>query len=199
MSKATLVYLKERPVDNESQSKKSNLQSHSSMEAVAADQKRTDPITLHPSEKIPSLSTDPDAGYPKYCNVLTEDQRGGTVGSPPDVTMRVSGKPSANSSIRGQAHTLAADHPVRGMPVVNSLKEHDASIPRNEVTELWIPQHFRIHKKLTRSHRRTVKEILGATFAHIYCTSRINPSLLRSSIDALQDVSLLVSRYDKNS
>lgn len=108
MSKATLVYLKERPVDNESQSHQSNPQSHSSTEAVAADQKRADPIALHPSKEISSLSSDPDAGYPEYPNSLTEDQRrGGTVGSPPDLTMRVSEKPNANSSIRGKAFNEA--------------------------------------------------------------------------------------------
>jgi hypothetical protein len=37
-------------------------------------------------------------------------------------------------------------------------------------------------------------EMLGATFAHIYYTSRISPSLLRSSTDAPQEVGpLLVS------
>jgi hypothetical protein len=108
MSKATLVYLKERPVDNESQSNQSNPQSHSSTEVVVVDQKHADSIALHPSKKIPSPSTDSDAGYPEYRNSFTEDQRrGGTTGRPPDVTMRVSAKPNANSSIRGKAFNEA--------------------------------------------------------------------------------------------
>ena len=42
-------------------------------------------------------------------------------------------------------------------------------------------------------------DIPGATIAHIYCTSRINPSLLRSSIDALQEVGLFpVCHYAKS-
>ena len=92
------------------------------------------------------------------------------------------------------SHKLAADHPVRGIqPVGNSSKEHHVSIFRNEVMALWIPQHFPNQTQLiTKSHRRTVKERLGATFAHIYCTNRINPSLWRFSIEVLQEVGLLL-------
>jgi hypothetical protein len=226
MSKATLVYLKERPVNSESQGSQSNPRSHNSIRVVTAEQKRTDPIPRHPSMQTPSLSTDPDAGYHKYCSPPTEDRRRGeTVGSHSDVTMpswRVSPRPNANSSIRGQAlngsagaprpgvhtrsHSPAPDHPVRNeggsdIPVVNSSNEHDVGITGNEVTVPRTLQHFRIRNQLTTgSYHRTAMVIFGATFAHIYCTSRISQSLLRSSTDALQEVGLLpLCRYAKSS
>jgi hypothetical protein len=164
--------------------------------------------------RIPSLSTDPDVTYHRYRNFPTEDRRGGTVGSHSDVTMlsrKASAKSNANSSIRawtldgsaGVSHGIhirsdspAPDHPVRdacgsGMPVINSSAGHERDIISNEVMAPRMPQHFRIQKRLTtRSHSMTVMEILAATFAHIFCTSRISPFLLRSSTDALQEVGL---------
>jgi hypothetical protein len=88
MSKATRAYLKERPVNSESQGCESNPKCHKSMGAVDAEQKRTDPIARHPSMQIPSLSTDPGEGYHINCHSPTEDRRrGGTVVSQSDVTM----------------------------------------------------------------------------------------------------------------
>jgi hypothetical protein len=142
MSKATRAYLKERPVNSESQGSRSNPQSHSSTKAVAAEQKPTDPIARHPSMQIPSLSTDP--GYHINCNSPTEDRgRDGIVVSHPDATLpsrRVSAKPNANSSIRGHEpaetprlgmHSSPHLPPVRdeggsGISVANSSKDHSA-------------------------------------------------------------------------
>jgi hypothetical protein len=77
------------------------------------------------------------------------------------------------------------------MAVVGSSKEHNVDITGNKVTALRAPQHFRRQKELTtRSNRRTMMGIFGATFAHIYYTIRTSPFRLRSSIDALQEVGI---------
>ena len=47
MSKATLVYLKKRPVNSESQGSQPDPQCHNSMGAVAAERKRTAPFTRY--------------------------------------------------------------------------------------------------------------------------------------------------------
>lgn len=138
------------------------------------------------------------------------------MGSHSDVTMlsrKASAKSNANSSIRAwtldgsagvplgihiRSDSPAPDHPVLDacgsvMPVVNSSVGHERGIIGNEVMAPRMPQHFWIQKRLTtRSHRRKVMEILAATFAHICYTSRISPSLLRSSTDALQEVGLFL-------
>ena len=171
MSKATLVFLKEKPVKSDSQGSQSNPRCHNIMEAVAAEQTPTDPIARHLSMQTPS--TDPDVGCHKYCDSPAEDRRGETAGSPSDVAVpswRVSTKPNVKSSIRGQAldgsagaprfgihthsHSPAPDYPVRdrrdeggtGMSTFDSSKEHDSGITGNKVTVPRTPQHFRVPK-----------------------------------------------------
>jgi hypothetical protein len=176
MSNTTLRYLKERPVNSGSQGRQSNPQCHNSVRAVA------DPIARNPSTSdittpSPVVSAEPNDSTSTQGRTLN-----GTAGTP-----RLDG--------RTRSHSPVPDHLVRDegpTPVVNSSKEYDTDKTGNEVTAPWRPQHFRVQKQLiTGSHRRTVKEIVRATFAHIYCTSRTSPSLLRSSTDALQEVGLL--------
>jgi hypothetical protein len=181
MCKATLLYLKERPVNNESQGGQSNPRCHSSAGAVAKEQKRPDKTTRYRSNS--------DMPIP---------------------SSRDSAKPNVNSSSRGQllnksagahglgihtpSHSPAPEHPVHDegdMPVASSSKEHNVDITGNKVSALRARQHFRRQKELiTWSNRRPMMELFGATFAHIYCTIRTSPSRLRSSIDALQEVGL---------
>ena len=60
MSKATLVYLKKRPVNSESQGSQPDPQCHNSMGAVAAERKRTDPIARY---------ADPITVYRSRCHI----------------------------------------------------------------------------------------------------------------------------------
>jgi hypothetical protein len=187
MSKATLLYLKERPVNSESQGSQSNPRCHNGAGAVAKEQKRPDTTTRYRSNS--------DMPIPSSMG---------------------SAKPNVNSSSRGQSlngsaeahglgihtpsHSPAPEHPVHdegGMPVVSSLKEHNVDITGNTVTALRARQHFRRQKELiTWSNRRTM---MVTTFAHIYYTIRTSPSRLRSSIDALQEVGLFrLYRYAKS-
>ncbi|KAH9988591.1 hypothetical protein BJV77DRAFT_1020825 [Russula vinacea] len=149
MSKATLVYLKKRPVNSESQGSQPDPQCHNSMGAVAAERKRTAPFT-------------------RYRNFPTEDWRGGTVGSHSDVTMlsrKASAKSNANSSIRAwtldgsagvplgihiRSDSPAPDHPVLDacgsvMPVVNSSVGHERGIIGNEEGDGDTCSDFRPH------------------------------------------------------
>lgn len=168
MSKATLLYLKERPVNDESHGGQSNPRCHNSAGAMAKEQKR------------------PDTAGARYLS--NSDM--------PMPSSRDSAKPNVNSSSRGQSlngsteahglgihtpsHSPPPEHPVHdegSMVVVTSSKEHNVEITGNKVTVLREPQNFRRHKELTpRSNRRMMIEIFGATFAHIYYTIRTSPS-----------------------
>jgi hypothetical protein len=132
MSKATLLYLKERPVNNKSGGSQSNPRCHNSTGAVAKEQKRPDTSARYwGNSDIPMSSGD-------------------------------SAKPNVNSSSRGQAlngsaeayglgiHTPfkspPSEHPVHdegGMAVVSSSKGPNLDITGNKVTALRALQHFK--------------------------------------------------------
>jgi hypothetical protein len=170
MAKATLLYLKERPVNSEPRGSQSSPQCHNSAGAVTKEQKRPDTTARYRSNS--------DMPMP---------------------SSRDSTKPNINSSSRGQSlngsaeahelgiHTLSysppPEHPVHdegSIAVVSSSKEYNVDIAGNKVTVLREPPHFRRQKELTpSSNRRTMMEIFGAIFAHIYYTIRTSSSRLR--------------------
>jgi len=113
-SKATLLYLKERPVNNESQGSQSNPRCHNSAGTVAKEQKRPDTTARYQSNS-----------------------------DTPTPSSRDSAKPNVNSSSRGQSlngsaeahglgihipsHSPATEHPMHdegGMAVVSSSKDN---------------------------------------------------------------------------
>jgi len=188
MSKATLLYLKERPVNSKAQGSQSNPRCHDSAGAVVKEQKCPGTIARHQSKS--------DMPMP---------------------LSRKSAKQNVDSSNRGQAsngsaeapapdihtpfHSPAPEHTVHdegGTAVASSSKEHIAATTGNEV---MTPHYFLIQRGLTtRSNRRMMMGIFGAIFAHIYCTTRISPPRLRSSTDALQEVGLFcLCRHAKSS
>jgi hypothetical protein len=124
MSKATLLYLKERPVNNESQGGQSNPRCHNSAGAMAKEQKRPD----------------------------TTDARYRSNSDMPMPSSRDSAKPNVNSSSRGQSlngsteahelgihtpsHSPPPEHPVHdegSIAVVTSSKERNVEITGNKV------------------------------------------------------------------
>jgi len=137
MSKATLLYLKERPVNSESQGSQSNPRCHDSAGAVTKEQKRPDTIARHQSKSgmpTPSLG---DSAKP----IVNSSGRGQGLDGPTEVP---------GPDMHTPSHSPAPKHTVHDegcMPVVSSSKEHNAGITGNEVTT---PQHFRIQKELTR-------------------------------------------------
>lgn len=190
MSKATLLYLKERPVNSESQGSQSNPRCHNGAGAVAKEQKRPDTTTRYRSNSDMPIPSSMDSAKPN----VNSSSRGQSLNESAE---------AYGLGIHTPSHSPAPEHPVHdegGMPVVSSLKEHNVDITGNTVTALRARQHFRRQKELiTWSNRRTMMEIFGATFAHIYYTIRTSPSRLRSSIDALQEVGLFrLYRYAKS-
>ena len=133
MSKATLLYLKERPVNSESQSSQSNPRSPKSAGAVAEGQKDQDTTARHRSNSDMPLPSSMDSAKP---NVNNSSQR-----------QSLNGSAEAHGfGIHTPPHSPLPEHPVHDesvMAVVGSSKEH---ITGNKVTALWAPQHFRRQK-----------------------------------------------------
>ena len=116
MSKATLLYLKERPVASESQGSQSN----PSAGAVAKEQKRPDTTTRYRSNSDMLVPSSRDSAKPN----VNSSSRG----------------QSLDGSAEAHAHPV---HDEGGMAVASSSKEHNVDITANQVTALRAPQHFR--------------------------------------------------------
>ena len=181
MSKATLLYLKERPVNGGSQGSQSNTRCCDSAGAVVKEQKHPDTTTRYRSNSDMHIPSSGDSAKPN----VNSGGRG----------QSLNGSAQAHGlGIHTPSHSAAPEHSVHdegGMPVVSSSKENNVNISGNKVTALRAQRHFRRQKELIIwSNRRTMMEMFGATFAHIYYTIRTSPFRSRSSIDALQEVGL---------
>lgn len=177
MSKATLLYMKERPVNSESQTSQSNPRSHNSAGAVGKEQKR------------PDSRSNSDMPMPSSRDSAKPNVNTGSRGQLLD------GSAEADRlGIHTPSHSPPPERPVHdegGVAANSSAKEHNVDITGNKVMALRARRQFRRQNKLiTGSNHRTTMGIFGATFAHIYYMIRTSPSQLRSSIDALQEVGL---------
>ncbi len=134
MSKATLLYLKERPVNSESQGGQSNLnpQRRTSAGAVTKEQKRR-PNTIAQHR----VNSDTPTPLSKGSTKPNADSSTGGLGS--NGSTRAPGL-----DIYTRSDSPAPDYALRdegGMPVVNSSKERDTGITGNEVTAPRTPQY----------------------------------------------------------
>jgi hypothetical protein len=132
MSKATLLYLKERPVNSESQGSQSNPRCHNSTGAVVKEQKRPDTTTRYRSNSDMPIPSSRDSAKP---NVNSSSRAQSLNGS----------AETHGLGIHTPSHSPAPEHPVHdegGMPVVGSSKEHNVDIAGNKVTALRAQQHF---------------------------------------------------------
>jgi hypothetical protein len=129
MSKATLLYLEERPVAGESQGSQSN----PSAGAVAKEQKRPDTTARHRSNSDMLMPSSRDSAKPN----VNSGSRG----------QSLDGSAEAHAlGIHTPSHSPPPLHPVHdegGMAVVSSSKEHNVDSTANKVTALRAAQHFR--------------------------------------------------------
>ena len=175
MSKATLLYMKERPVNIESQGSQSNPRSHNSARAVGKEQKRLD---SRRNSDMPMPSSRDSAG--PNIKISSRDQL-------------LDGSAEADRlGIHTPFHSPPPERPVHdegGMEPDSAAKEHNVDITGKKVMALRARRQFpRQNALITGSNGRTMMGIFGATFAHIYCMILTSPSRLRLSIDALQEV-----------
>ena len=124
MSKATLLYLKERPVNSESQASQSNLPCHNSAKAAAKEQKRPDRTARHRSGSDMPMSSSRDSAKP---NVNNNSQG-----------QSLNGSAEAHGfGIHTSFRSPPPEHPVHdesGMAVASSSNELNVDITGNEVT-----------------------------------------------------------------
>jgi len=126
MSKATLLYLKDRPVNGESQGSQSNPRCRNSTGAVVKEQKRPDTTTRYRSNSDMPIPSSRDSVKPNG----NSSSRGQSLNGSTEAHGLSMGTPS---------HFPAPEHPVHdegGMPVVSSLKEHNVDMGGNKVTAL---------------------------------------------------------------
>lgn len=115
MCKATLLYLKERPVNSESQGSQSSPRYHNSAGAVAKEQKHPVTSTRHRSNSDMPMPSSRDSAKP---NVNSSSHGQSLNGS----------AETHGLGIHTPSHSPAPEHPVHdegGMPVVSSSKEHN--------------------------------------------------------------------------
>ena len=181
MSLATLLYLKERPVNSKSQGNQFNPRGHNSDGAAAKEQKRPGTIAWHQSKSDTPTPSPGDSAQPN----INSSSRGRSLNESAE---------AHGLGLHTPSHSPLPEHPVQdegGMAADSSSKELNVDITGNKVTALRTPQRVLRQKELIiGSNYRAIMEMFGATFAHIYYTIRTNPSRSRSSIDALQEVCL---------
>ena len=181
MSKATLLYLKERPVNSESQGSQSN---PNSARAIVKEQKLLDTTARYRSSPDMSIPPSRDSAKPN----VNSSSRGQLLGGSAETHgLGIHG-------IHTPSHSPPPEHPVHdegGMALVSSSEEHNSGISGNKVIALRPLQRVLRQKELiTGSNSREIMGIFEAGFTHIYYTIRISPSRSRSSIDALREVCL---------
>ncbi|KAN0105527.1 hypothetical protein V8E52_010932 [Russula decolorans] len=135
MSKATLLYLKERPVNSESQGSQSNPRCHNSTGAVVKEQKRPDTTTRYRSNSDMPIPSSRDSAKP---NVNSSSRAQSLNGS----------AETHGLGIHTPSHSPAPEHPVHdegGMPVVGSSKEHNVDIAGNKDDDGDTRSDFRPH------------------------------------------------------
>lgn len=137
MSKATLLYLRERPVNSKSQGSQSNLRCHNSAGAVAKEHKLPDTSARYRSNSDMPTPSSTDSAKPN----VSSSSRG------------QSSKKSAEE--HGRIHTPSRSPPPEqpvpdkgGMTVVSSSKEQNMDITGNKVTAPAASQHFQRQNEL---------------------------------------------------
>ena len=115
MSKATLLYLKERPVNSKSRGSQSNPRCHNSAGAVAKEQKRPDTIARYRGNSDMPMSSSRDSAEPN----VNSNSRG----------QALNGSAEAHGlSIHTPFHSPPPERPVLdegGTGIVSSSKEHN--------------------------------------------------------------------------
>ena len=130
MSLATLLYLKERPVNSKSQGIQFNPRGQNSAGAAAKEQKRPGTIAWHQSKSgtptpSPRDSTEPNVNSSSRGRSLNESAEAHGLG------------------LHTPSHSLPPEHPVHnegGMAADSSLKELNVDISGSKVSALRTPQ-----------------------------------------------------------